>query len=203
MAASWVGGAARVGDVQVVAVAVAILMAMDSRRRTEAPDPPVPVATTDPPDDHVGTGSERLERILEDLRLQGGRITASRRIIAGALLDSPHHVTAEELIESVQASHPEIAPSTVYRTLHSLAQLGVVTHVHVGHGPAVYHLADERHIHLVCHTCGTVVEVPDDLLAQIEQRVRRDHGFAIDAQHVALSGRCEACTATGTASPGD
>jgi Fur family transcriptional regulator, ferric uptake regulator len=191
-----VGGG--VDEVQGVAAPVAILMAMDARRRTEATATPVPAAMTDPPDDRVGTGSERLERILEDLRLQGGRITASRRIIAGALLDSPHHVTAEELIEAVQADHPEIAPSTVYRTLHSLAQLGVVTHVHVGHGPAVYHLADERHIHLVCHTCGAVVEVPDDLLAQIEERVRRDHGFEIDAQHVALSGRCEACTAAAT-----
>ena len=135
----------------------------------------------------------RLGRILASLRTEGGRVTVSRRLIVTALLSSPHHVTAEELIDTVRADHPEIAPSTVYRTLHSLAELGVVRHVHVGHGPAVYHLADDTHSHLVCHGCGVVIEVPPDLLAAPARRVLRDHGFTLDTGHVALSGHCASC----------
>jgi Fe2+ or Zn2+ uptake regulation protein len=87
----------------------------------------------------------------------------------------------------------------VYRTLNSLAELGVVRHVHVGHGPvghgpAVYHLADDHHSHLVCHGCGVVIEVPTDLLAAPARRVLADHGFALDTGHVALSGLCTACS---------
>lgn len=135
----------------------------------------------------------RLDRILASLRAQGGRVTVSRRLIVEALLGSPHHVTADELIDAVRVDHPEIAPSTVYRTLHSLAELGVARHVHVGHGPAVYHLADDRHSHLVCHDCGVVIEVPPDLLAGPARRVLRDHGFTLDTGHLALSGRCASC----------
>jgi Fur family ferric uptake transcriptional regulator len=145
--------------------------------------------------EHVATDDDgdRLAHMLGRLRTQGGRITASRRIIATALLQAPHHVTADELIAAVQRTHPEIAPSTVYRTLHALEELGAVRPVHVGDGPAVYHLADERHHHLVCRSCGAVTEAPDDLLATAERRVRRDHGFVVDTQSVALHGLCARC----------
>jgi Fur family transcriptional regulator, ferric uptake regulator len=182
-------------------------VAMAGGRRTRAAAP-APAPRHDHPHAHdaddvddagarrARVDGDRLDRILGGLRTQGGRVTASRRIITTALLDAPHHVTADELIAAVQATHPEIAPSTVYRTLHALADLGVVRPVHVGEGPAVYHLADDRHHHLVCRSCGTVTEAPDDLLAAAARRVRRDHGFVLDDQSVALLGVCARCAPT-------
>ena len=49
--------------------------------------------------------------------------------------------------------------STIYRNLDDMERLGVVTHAHLGHGPAVYHLASTAHGHLVCEGCGTAIEV--------------------------------------------
>ncbi len=57
--------------------------------------------------------------------------------------------------------------STVYRFLDELERLGVVDHVHLGHGPAVYHLASDAHHHLVCDRCGAVEEVPEALFADL------------------------------------
>src|SRR5947199_131435 len=88
---------------------------------------------------------ERLERILAALRAEGGRSTVQRRVVIGALLDSPRHTTAEELAAIVQARHPDIATSTIYRTLESLERQGIVQHAHLGHGPAVYHVMDNGH----------------------------------------------------------
>ncbi|HEX2062810.1 MAG TPA: transcriptional repressor, partial [Acidimicrobiales bacterium] len=66
-------------------------------------------------------------------------------------------------------------------------------HVHLGHGRAVYHLADESHQHLVCESCGVVVEVPDALFAALARRLRSQFGFELRPRHFAVSGRCAAC----------
>jgi Fe2+ or Zn2+ uptake regulation protein len=81
----------------------------------------------------------------------------------------------------------------VYRTLEALERLGVVVHSHLGHGGGVYHLADERHQHLVCEKCGAVVEVPDAVFAPLARTVRRRYGFTIEPGHFALVGRCAKC----------
>jgi len=135
----------------------------------------------------------RLEALLELLRSNGGRVTTPRRIILSALLASDGHITADELTTEIQHRHPSIHESTVYRTLETLTELGVVDHVHLGHGRAVWHLADERHQHLLCTDCGAVTEISDRALTSLRQRLDREHGFRLDPRHFALTGTCERC----------
>ena len=135
----------------------------------------------------------RQERILAALRATGGRITPARRALVSALLESPKHVTADDLASLVQRSHPDVHQSTIYRTLDALEALGVVDHVHLGHGRAVYHLADDPHQHLVCEACGHVIEVPDDAFADLAEKLQREHRFTLRPNHFAVLGRCAAC----------
>jgi Fur family ferric uptake transcriptional regulator len=86
-----------------------------------------------------------------------------------------------------------VALSTVYRSMEALEELGFVEHLHIGHGPAVYHLADEQHLHLVCESCGAVTELPTSTLDAIGEEIRKRHRFQIAPRHFALSGRCEDC----------
>lgn len=140
------------------------------------------------------TGREtRLEQLLELVRAHGGRVTTPRRAILSSLLELGSHVTAEELAEHVQERHPDIHLSTVYRTLDTLAKLEVIDHVHVGHGRAVFHMADETHHHVSCRRCGAVLEVPDSLFAELARQLEDDHAFALDHGHFALSGVCRRC----------
>ena len=141
-------------------------------------------------------GRERLERILDQLRAGGGRITPARRALVSALLDADAHVTADDLAEVVQRSHPDVHRSTIYRTLDALEELGVVDHVHLGHGRAVYHLLDDPHQHLVCEVCEEVIEVPDELFRPLADRLARDYGFALRSNHFAVLGRCAECAAS-------
>jgi Fe2+ or Zn2+ uptake regulation protein len=84
--------------------------------------------------------------------------------------------------------------ATVYRTLDTLSALGVVSHVHLGHGPTAYHLASApAHVHAQCRTCGRVVELPPDLLDPVRDAAARVAGFRLAAEHVALSGTCADC----------
>jgi Fe2+ or Zn2+ uptake regulation protein len=110
-----------------------------------------------------------------------------------ALLEADGHVTADDLAEEVQRSHPDVHRSTIYRTLDVLEDLGVVDHVHLGHGRAVYHLLDDPHQHLVCEVCSEVIEAPDELIAPLAERLLADYGFTLRPNHFALLGRCAAC----------
>jgi Fur family transcriptional regulator, ferric uptake regulator len=140
--------------------------------------------------------AERFDRIAVELR-RAGRMTAARRAIVHALLEAEdHHVTADELSASVSRLAPDVHLSTVYRTLEALENLGIVDHVHLGHGSAVYHLADERHQHLVCDSCGAVVQVPDSVFADIATVLDADYGFSIRPHHFAVPGLCATCRNT-------
>lgn len=137
--------------------------------------------------------AQRLDEILARLRADGGRGTVQRRIVISVLLAGPRHVTADDLTEAVQAEHPDIARSTVYRILDALERQGVVRHAHMGHGPAVYHLNDDDHLHLVCEVCGKVTEVPRAAYGRFADMLLRQYSFTAAPHHFAVHGRCAAC----------
>lgn len=135
------------------------------------------------------------EAILDRLRASGGRITSTRRALVNALFTHAGHPTAEDLTAIVQAQHPDVAASTIYRILDDLEQLGEVQHTHLGHGPAVYHLAEAAHPHLVCEDCGLVQELDPATFGQLARQLKQQHGFAITAGHFAVTGQCRKCAA--------
>ncbi|HUY63345.1 MAG TPA: Fur family transcriptional regulator [Acidimicrobiales bacterium] len=141
-----------------------------------------------------GPRPERVEALLDRIRRRGGRVTSARRALLVALLGADnHHLTAQDLADAVQRAVPDVHLSTIYRSLDSLEEMGIVDHAHLGHGRAVYHLVDEPHQHLVCERCEAVVEVPDDVFAELAATVHRAYGFVIRAHHFAVVGRCAAC----------
>ncbi|MDQ4117516.1 MAG: transcriptional repressor, partial [Actinomycetota bacterium] len=66
-------------------------------------------------------------------------------------------------------------------------------HAHLGHGAPTYSEHQHRHVHLVCHRCGSVGEAPVEMMSAIAERAADEHGFRLDATHVALSGTCAEC----------
>ncbi len=135
----------------------------------------------------------RRDRLIAMIRERGGRVTTARRALVTTLVQAKRHVTADDLAALVQKAQPDVHLSTIYRSLDALERMGVVDHVHLGHGRAVYHLADEPHQHLVCEVCGAVVEVPDATFAELGDTLRRRYGFTIRPSHFAVLGRCRAC----------
>ncbi|WP_298991543.1 Fur family transcriptional regulator [uncultured Pseudokineococcus sp.] len=141
---------------------------------------------------------ERSASALELLRHRGGRVTTARRAVVAVLAGTDAHLSADDVAARVEASAPGVHRATVYRTLESLAGLGVVEHVHLDRGPVVHHLAagpERAHLHARCQRCGRVEDVPGDLLDDAGARLAREVGFALDPGHVALSGTCRACAA--------
>jgi Fe2+ or Zn2+ uptake regulation protein len=148
------------------------------------------------PADRAGvTDDAGLEDILGQLRAAGGRITSARRALVSALLGAEGHPTAEGLAAAVQERQPDVHQTTIYRILDDLERLGVVEHTHLGHGPAVYHLSESAHPHVVCDRCGRVLAVDRKAFDALARQLRTDHGFVIRPGHFAVTGRCRDCTA--------
>ena len=147
------------------------------------------------------TGADAIDRTLQAIREHGGRVTDQRRAILRVLFDESDHVTAEDLAGRVQSALPEVHITTVYRFLDTLEQMGLVAHVHLGHGPAAFHLTTHRHAHVVCDDCGSVEEIDSAMFDRWSSELQRATGFRLTEQHFALAGRCPTC-ARGRLAPG-
>ncbi len=135
-----------------------------------------------------------VDDILAALRLSGGRITTTRRATVETLLaNTDRHMSAEEVVVAVRTRHSDVAESTIYRTLATLEEMGIITHMHLDHGPATFHLADHQHRHLVCRRCHAVIETPADLYAGLSAELHRRYGFTVQDEHFAVTGVCRAC----------
>ena len=141
------------------------------------------------------TTATQLDDILERLRAAGGRITSARRALVTALLEYDGHPTAEGLAAAVQARQPDVHQTTIYRILDDLEGLGVVEHTHLGHSPAVYHLSESAHPHVVCEGCGRVIEVDAKAFDALARQLRDKHDFVLHPGHFAVTGRCRDCAA--------
>jgi Fur family ferric uptake transcriptional regulator len=133
-----------------------------------------------------------LDAALDSLRAGGHRVTSARRAVIQVLVASDRDLTTTEIAASVERSQPDTHLSTVYRTLEALEEAGVVAHAHA-HGGIAYQLAERHRQRAECDTCGRIVEIPAEVLTPVARRLRRDHDFELDTNHVPLVGRCADC----------
>lgn len=151
--------------------------------------------TMDPPTDRVD-----WRAVAAALRARGQRWTPQRRTLIEVLAGARGHMTGSELVERCRAANPDTVPSTVYRTLDVLEEIGIVAHGHGADGREEFHvLPDAEHGHLHCATCGGTWELPDAEAAPLVRALAQSRGFEADLSHVTVVGRCAACTAAADA----
>jgi Fur family ferric uptake transcriptional regulator len=140
--------------------------------------------------------------IPDRLRARGLRWTPQRRVLVEVLSHTDGHVTGAELVERCRAIDPETIPSTVYRTLDVLEEIGVVRHSHGADGREEFHvLPAVEHGHLYCRRCGAQWELAADDPSVVAATGAFDagRGFEIDVTHLTLIGLCATCRVTGPA----
>jgi Fur family transcriptional regulator, ferric uptake regulator len=123
------------------------------------------------------------------LHKRGMRMTPQRQLVLDAVREL-QHATPEQICEHVQRVAPAVNITTIYRTLDLLEGLDLVRHTHLGHGAPSYSTQAHDHVHLVCHRCGEVIEIPTEELIDLADQLRVRFGFVLDPSHLALSGRC-------------
>jgi Fur family ferric uptake transcriptional regulator len=141
------------------------------------------------------------DKLISALSEDGYRITNARRAVCEVVAAAhDEHLTASDIYDRARAqAGTRLDRSTVYRTLEALEDSGLLTHSHLGHGPSVYHLAEDGgHQHLICLQCGKTMTLPWDDTRRLVASVARSTGFVLDASHFALSGLCAECAGENT-----
>jgi Fur family transcriptional regulator, ferric uptake regulator len=144
----------------------------------------------------AGAPADQLDIAMRLIRQRGGRCTRPRRVVLEALLDAGGQLrTAEELFAISRRSDPEITESTVYRTLTLLEDLGLASHVHLGHGPSHWYLKAARaRWYLTCSACDAVIDTDAAVFDHLVDDIAARTGFKVDAGHFAVTGTCAACS---------
>jgi Fur family ferric uptake transcriptional regulator len=135
--------------------------------------------------------------LVSRLRERGLRVTAQREQVLAAVRRLGH-ATPEE----IAASAGQVDPATVYRTLELLEELGLVGHTHLGHGAPSYQPVEDQHSHVVCHSCGGVVDADPAVVDDLVRRLYAENGFVVDRSHLTVFGRCAACAGEQTPASG-
>jgi Fur family ferric uptake transcriptional regulator len=131
------------------------------------------------------------------LRASGLRWTPQRRTLLEVLAQTTGHVTGAELVERCRELDPATIPSTVYRTLDVLEDLGIVSHAHGADGREEFHvLPAAEHGHLYCSACHAAWEVGLEEAQPLLDALERSRGFRVQLSHLSISGLCSECAAS-------
>ena len=138
------------------------------------------------------------------VRGAGLRVTRPRVAVLAAVRRHPH-ATTESIITAVRRDLPRVSSQAVYGILGALADTGLVQRIQPRGSVARYEArVGDNHHHLVCRSCGDIVDV-DCAVGEAPCLIASDDGgYAIDEAEVLYWGRCPSCSRRPTvpASPG-
>jgi Fur family ferric uptake transcriptional regulator len=138
------------------------------------------------------------ERIGEFLRARGLRRMASRIQVLAVLEPVNGHLPVAEIHQRVRQSlppgtqPPDVA--TIYRTVTTLVDQGVLHALTLEGGVATFGLATAPHHHAVCTQCGAIIEVPSRQLSSALEHAMEGSSFALSERAgLTLHGLCPDC----------
>jgi Fe2+ or Zn2+ uptake regulation protein len=139
----------------------------------------------------MSSAIEKEVKILNDAKL---RATTQRVALLRTLHRARKPQSAEALAKSVRGA---LDVATVYRTLNTFIETGLVRQVELATGRALFELAGEHHHHVVCTTCNRIEDVHVCLPEEFTSKVRKAAGFALVSDHaLEFFGTCKKCMRT-------
>ena len=139
---------------------------------------------------------EDLDSAVDYMRERGLRVSAARRLVVEALLAADGPMSAEQIAEGIGGRVPSSDIASVYRNLQAFEEIGLVRHVHLGHGPGLHALAvaGERE-YLTCERCADYRAVAPAELDAVRELIERQFGYRASFIHFPIVGLCPACAA--------
>jgi Fur family ferric uptake transcriptional regulator len=135
---------------------------------------------------------EALARYMAD---HGLKNTRQRALIIDTFFETGGHLSVEDVWSKVRSHDAKVSVATVYRTMKLLSECGLAHTRNFGDGQTRYEAAAgrEHHDHLICTSCGTIVEFENDRIEALQEAVARKHGFRVTSHKMELYGLCAKC----------
>ena len=140
-----------------------------------------------------------ISRFQEFLQQQGLKLTTERAALVREIFSIHYHFEADELLFKMKQKNVKISRATVYRTLELLVKSNMVRRVHLGEDHYHYeHVSgNSHHDHLICTTCGGVIEFHDEVLEQRQREICEKKKFTPTFHNLQILGVCDACRRKG------
>ena len=131
----------------------------------------------------------------EQLRQANLKVTTARLKILHILeQEDDGHLTAEDLHRLLHQQGEDIGLATVYRALTRFVEAGLVDKHTFDDDSSVYELAsEEHHDHMVCISCGAVIEFFDDVIEQRQLAIAKKNHFELTDHRLVIYGKCQHC----------
>jgi Fe2+ or Zn2+ uptake regulation protein len=130
----------------------------------------------------------------EELRGAGLRVTAARIALLEAVRDGDH-LGAEALASGVRDRVGHVSLQAVYEALHALTVAGLIRRIEPAGSPARFEgRVGDNHHHVVCRSCGDVVDVDCAVGEAPCLTASDDHGYSINEAEVIYWGLCPGCS---------
>ncbi len=134
-----------------------------------------------------------MERFREFLVGRGLKYTRQRQAIADVLFRSESHLSLDELLAQARSAQPSVGYATVYRTMKLLAESGLASEhkfADIGHARYEVAIEGEHHDHLICVTCGRILEYEDPEIERRQEATAAEHGFRVVSHRHEIYGEC-------------
>jgi len=142
----------------------------------------------------MAAGTKQRPGIRKILNDSSRRVTAQRALLLDLLRRSRGHVDADELYRIAKKKNPRISLSTVYRNLQLFKKMGLVDERHFDEEHHHYEVkSGEEHQHLLCASCGKVVEFEYPAGRKFRQDIARKYDFDIARVEIHMTGLCSSC----------
>jgi len=103
-------------------------------------------------------------------------------------------MNAKELFQEAAKRDPYISLATVYRNLRLFEELGLVDERRLDRAHCSYEIkTSSEHYHLVCSTCGKIMEFESPAVSQLIEEVQSGSGFSVTRAVIHLEGYCPDC----------
>lgn len=138
---------------------------------------------------------QALESFAEYLRRENLKMTRERRLILKEILRSGTHLEAEDLLMNFRGRGERVSRATIYRTFDLLIKAGLIAKSDFGQSHFHYEWRFGRghHDHLICNSCGSVIEFGDPELEELQKRICTKHNFNMISHSLQIFGICSRC----------
>jgi Fur family peroxide stress response transcriptional regulator len=143
--------------------------------------------------DRTEARSSRVARFEAECRRRGLALTIQRRAVFEELLGRRDHPTADQVYDALATRLPGLSRTTVYRVLDTLVDAGFARRVQHTGAVVRFDPVTERHHHLVCESCGRLVDLEDAAVPRVQMPDARGKGFRIRDYSISFTGLCSDC----------
>jgi len=129
------------------------------------------------------------------IKEKGLRHTRQREVILDAFLSADKHITVEELFNVIKKKNPEIGYATVHRNLSLFGECGLADEIKIGNHKTRYEqkIGPEHHDHLICQKCGRFIEVRDERIEKLQDKLAEANDFVPQKHKLEIYGLCKKC----------